>query len=270
MPTSRPSRLTSSISCSSNASGSVRADRDERRSSRAPTRSGATTRLRIPSERRSGLLGVLGFVEIAAHDRLAVGEDDRRAGCRSSVRTVPGGITSSAWAPAVAITRATPSSASTIAIRSNGTRPRSSRMNSPNASSRSSDELSARAQRLAASSRSARRPSSSRSASASSARRSTFRRWIVDPPHQPADEERQDEAGARLEDDVVRCDGAVAVEDVGAALLEPDRDRAPCARRDHETARHPEPEGSQHDRRAAAAGGSASRARTHRAARTPR
>ena len=42
---------------------------------------------------------------------------------------MPGGITSSACAPAVAITRATPSSASTIAIRSNGTSPRSSRMN---------------------------------------------------------------------------------------------------------------------------------------------
>ncbi len=61
-------------------------------------------------------------------------------------------------------------------MRSNGTSVRSSATNAPDASSRSSDELSARAHRFAASSRSARRLSSSRSASASSTRRCTFAR----------------------------------------------------------------------------------------------
>ena len=53
----------------------------------------------------------------------------------------------------------TPFVASTIAIRSNGTAPRTSRMNAANASSSSSDEPSARAQRFAASRTSTRRPS---------------------------------------------------------------------------------------------------------------
>ena len=69
-----------------------------------------------------------------------------------------------------------------------GTSPRSSRMNAVEASSRSSDELRARAQRLAASSRSARRPSSSRSSSASSARRSDVLPLEVDAADEPADE----------------------------------------------------------------------------------
>lgn len=83
---------------------------------------------------------------------------------------MPGGSTSPAPSPLTAIIRTFPSSASTIEARSNGTRPRSSRMNAVKASSRTSDEPSARAQRLAASIASPRRPSSSRRPSASAAR----------------------------------------------------------------------------------------------------
>src|SRR5215211_1639255 len=66
-----------------------------------------------------------------------------RSTVRSTEYELPA-ATPLAEVPAVAITRARPSSASTIAVRSNGTSPRSSRMNALKASSRSSDELSAR------------------------------------------------------------------------------------------------------------------------------
>src|ERR687888_360340 len=55
-------------------------------------------------------------------------------------RTVPGGKTVSAPAPAVAITSASSFSTRTIVVRSKGTRPRSSRMKAPKACSSSSDE----------------------------------------------------------------------------------------------------------------------------------
>ena len=124
-------------------------------------------------------------------------------------------------------------------MRSKGTSPRSSRMNSVEASSRSSDELRARAQRLAASRRSARRPSSSRSSSASSARRSTFcrSRWMrLD---EPADEAGHDQAGACLKSDVVGAERGV--EEVGAPMLEPDRDRH-VRERGHDAADHAVPD----------------------------
>src|SRR5918994_1530182 len=61
-------------------------------------------------------------------------------------RWLPGGKTSDEATPEVAITCATPPSARTIAVRSNGTSPRSSRMKAPKASSRSSEDPSALAQ----------------------------------------------------------------------------------------------------------------------------
>ena len=84
---------------------------------------------------------------------------ERNKAVRSELKTRTRSAVTPAPAPAAAITRATPSSARTIAVRSNGTSPRSSRMNAAKASSISSDEPSARAQRFAASRRSTLRPS---------------------------------------------------------------------------------------------------------------
>src|SRR5918994_123977 len=100
--TSRPSRLTSSISSGENEAGSRRTTWPWSTSSRIDPSTG---------------------------------------------RAEPGGNVVSEPAPAAAITWAAPSSASTIAVRSKGTSPRSSRMNAPKAWSRSSEEPSARAQR---------------------------------------------------------------------------------------------------------------------------
>ena len=103
----------------------------------------------------------------------------------------------SAPAPAAAITRAAPSSASTIAVRSNGTRPRSSRMKAAKASSISRDEPSARAQRFAASSRSTRRPSWSRSALGFRGAPLRDDHLPTEPVHEPADDRPHRERPAR-------------------------------------------------------------------------
>ena len=111
-----------------------------------------------------------------------------RAPSRATGRAEPGGKTSSRPRPRSPSPRRGSPSTSTIAIRSKGTSPRSSRMKAPKASSSSSDEPSARAQRFAASSTSTRRPSSSRRPSASPARdRATASRG--EPVDEPADDQ---------------------------------------------------------------------------------
>ena len=142
--------------------------------------------------------------------------------------------------PAVAITRTRPSSRSMIAVRSNGTRPRNSRMNAPNASSSSSDEPSACAQRFAPSSTWLRRSSWSRSCSASSARSWATAVSVREPLDEPADDEGNHHFDDDLHRDVLPAEPLVEV--VVAEPLEPEQHRdARCG--DHQPAANPVAEG---------------------------
>src|SRR5260221_227807 len=137
---SRPSRPASSISCSWNASGS-RLLREISPIVRAPARSGAATRERRPRLKSCSSSTYSGFVmsrRYTVWPRATTSEIRLFSGLNSA----PADIAPSACSPAVAMMRAVPSSESTIAMRSKGTSPRSSRMNASTASSRSSDELS--------------------------------------------------------------------------------------------------------------------------------
>ncbi len=91
-------------------------------------------------------------------------------------------------------------------------------MKAANACSGSSEDESARAQRLVASRMSERRPSSSRSASASRAPPLAELELSAEPLHQPPDEETDDQADADGEGDVV--DVVRRVELIGAQLFE--------------------------------------------------
>ena len=138
--------------------------------------------------------------------------------------------------PAVAITRTWPSSRSMIAVRSNGTRSRSSRMNAPNASSSSSDEPSAWAQRFAA--------------SIALLRRSSWSLQLLRLLHavvgdggfrcEPLDEPTDDEGDHHFDDDLHRdvLPAEPLVEVVVAEPLEPEQHRD-ARRGEHQPAANP-------------------------------
>ena len=168
-PRKRPSSVSSSISCSSNESGS-RTDDGEH-----PDRLGAGEQRHDDAAAQAELdealllrVGGIGHVRpvdglAGAQDLLRAPSRARRPGSRAGRPRRRRPPPSRSRAP-----RRRPRARSRSGRTGRG--PRSSRMKALNACSRSSDELSARAQLLAASSRSARRPSSSRSPSASTAR----------------------------------------------------------------------------------------------------
>ncbi len=189
--------------CAANESGSLR-DQEIIPTARAPSEQRRRPDGSEAELDQCPLLGERRLAHVRAVNRLRPSPAARPARCSPAESCVPGGITSSARAPAVAMTRAAPSSASTIAIRSKGTSPRSSRMKAPNASSRSSDEPSARAQRFAASSRSAVASElvAKRLCLLGTAHRG--RALLAETRDEPAHEQRHQQADARLERDVVR------------------------------------------------------------------
>ena len=185
--TSRPSSATSSTSSSVNASASSR-ESEIIPIGRAPSRSGASSSLRRPSSSEvprppgTAVSQVVPDDDLAAEHALEHGAARSGRRCRAGRRRRRRARRSRSSAPSS-------SSTSTIAMRSNGMSPRTSRMNAPNACSISSDDPSARAERFAASSTSTRRPSASRSRSASAARSTPGAASRVEPADEPADDQ---------------------------------------------------------------------------------